>query len=117
MTMSLWLKLLKCMGAIRRKQRESDQAIKLFTEVLRIRRARAPEPDASVADAQFDLAAAYFLIDDLESAEPLLREALEIDRRLLPPNNSNTINCVYGLARLLARTHRCPEGEPPRWSI
>ncbi len=79
------------------------------TELDQGKLADQPLVEASVRKTLGDT---YYSLARYKEAEPQLRKALEIDRRLLPPAHDDTVRAINSLAWLMQALNRKAEAEP-----
>lgn len=87
-----------------------DEAETLFREALAMARDRLGE-HVLTAQILFGLGDLLAQKGDAEEGEPFLREALEMRRRLLPPDHSDLANSLSGLSLALMDLKRYAEAE------
>lgn len=88
-----------------------DEAETLFREALAMSRERLGE-HVLTAQILFGLGDLLAQKGDAEAGEPFLREALEMRRRLLPPDHSDLANAMAGLSLALMDLKRFADAEP-----
>jgi tetratricopeptide (TPR) repeat protein/tRNA A-37 threonylcarbamoyl transferase component Bud32 len=89
-----------------RLQGKYDQAEPLFRDGLKIRQAKLGSNDQLVADSLSGLGECLYLEDHFSEAEPVLRQALDVNRKLNPSSGVDTRNY---LALVLERSGNYPE--------
>ena len=67
--------------------------------------------EAKIADAAASLGSIYISVDRFGEAEPLLKQAIEIDRRLFGPDAPQTARHAVALAKLYSMQQRLKEAE------
>ena len=90
---------------------DPDSALALHAEVLALRRALGPQ-EQSVAVTLNNMGSLLLGADRYAEAEPYLREALEIQLRLLPREHPDVALSMSNLASLYREQGRYDEAEP-----
>lgn len=90
---------------------DPDSALALHKEVLALRRARGPD-EQSVAVTLNNMGSLLLGADRYAEAEPYLREALDIQLRLLPREHPDVALSMSNLASLYREQGRYDDAEP-----
>ena len=77
---------------------EHESAIKIYEDVLGIRRELQPEKKIEQAVCQSSMAGAYRELGQFQKSEDCLEEALEIFQKELGENHLNTATCLNNMA-------------------
>ena len=83
--------VLSAVGALALQDERPEAARGAFAEVLRIFRRYKPEDSLEVALAERNLGEALYVLNQYESARPVLEHAIEVLERELPPDHSSLI--------------------------
>jgi eukaryotic-like serine/threonine-protein kinase len=103
--------ILGSLGPVLRNMGRAEEAEEALTRALEI--LREAEPDsAEVAVTLNNLSFITFARRDLPASEALLREALEIRRRRLPPDHPMLIQATDNLAVILLNQRKLEEAQP-----
>jgi serine/threonine-protein kinase len=90
---------------------QPDSALALHAEVLALRRALGPQ-EQSVAVTLNNMGSLLLGVDRYDEAEPYLREALDIQLRLLPREHPDVALSMSNLASLYREQGRYDDAEP-----
>jgi len=91
-------------------RQEQERAIECFEKAIKLQRKFDKEID--LTDSLNNLAGLYRRQNRLTEAEPLLLEAIDIDRKALPKDHPQLANHLSNLASLYRRQNRLAEAEP-----
>ncbi len=109
---SYTLAAIELLANILTEKGEPARAIANLNRVLTEREKRGKKDDPSVVDVKFSLGQAELAADDVASAEPLLREAVDSFTRHLGAEHFTSARATMSLGKLLARKKDFAGAEP-----